>query len=500
MRQAPKGIASDKQKNNFKKMSLQKIKADRLKKLSNFKTAGINPFPSRTGKRQIIGQILEDFDNLAKEKKEISVAGRLRSLRSHGGSTFADLQDASGRLQLYFKKDEIGQKDYDFFTQNFDSGDFVKASGQLFKTQKGESTLLVKKYQILAKSLNQLPDKWFGLSDTEERFRRRYLDLLMNPAIKERFEKRSEIIKNLRKFFESEDFIEIETPILQPLPGGALARPFETHLNALGMDLYLRVAPELYLKRLLVGGFEKVYEIGRCFRNEGMDKLHNPDFTELEFYWAYADHENLMELTEKLFGFLIPEQEIEYQGSKISFVPPFKKIKLRDLITDNYKADIKEASREELEKKLKEAIGGKIENDMPFCKIVDELFKTLRPKIIQPTFVVNHLLEMSPLAKSLEENPKEAARFQLIIGGMELANAYSELNDPQEQAVRMKKQEKHRAGHEIQRFDQDFIEALEYGMPPAAGLGMGIDRLIQLLTNAPSIREVILFPTLRPKE
>ncbi|MBU3901321.1 lysine--tRNA ligase, partial [Patescibacteria group bacterium] len=314
-----------------------------------------------------------------------------------------------------------------------------------------------------------------------------------------KFKARGEIIKNLRVFLEDRGFGEVETPILQALPGGALARPFKTHLNALDMDLYLRVAPELYLKRLLVGGLEKVYELGRCFRNEGMDKFHNPDFTILEFYWAYADYEQLMELTEEMFEFLVPELEIEYQLAKIDFTPPFKRVAMRDLIKEHYDIDIKKADKKELMKVLVVA-GEKVDETIPSCKMVDEIFKTIRPKLIQPTFVMNHSLAMSPLAKALEEEPESAARFQLIVGGTELINAYSELNDPQEQASRMKTQEYHRDDEEIQRLDQDFIEALEYGMPPAAGWGLGIDRLVMLLTNAPTMREAILFPVMREKE
>jgi len=480
-------------------MSIEKIKSDRAKKLQNLKAAGISPYPSKTGRRFAITDVLVDFDRLEKEKKEIVLAGRLRSLRAHGGSTFANLEDFSGTIQIYFKKDEIGEKDYDILADNLDVGDFILAAGLVFKTHKGERTLLVKKYSILAKSLNQLPEKWHGLKDVEERFRRRYLDLLMNKDVRERFIMRNKIIKELRVFLEGEGFIEVETPVLQSLPGGALAKPFATHLNALDMDLYLRIAPELYLKRLLVGGFEKVYEIGRCFRNEGMDRSHNPDFTMLEFYLAYADHEDLIELTERMFGFLVPELEIEFDGKKINFTSPFKKITMREMILQNYKIDIWESSRDILEKTLIKA-GEKPAKDDPDCKLMDEIFKTIRPHIIQPTFVTNHPIEMSPLAKATEENPREAARFQLIAGGLELVNAYSELNDPEEQAQRMRYQEKGRPDGEIQRFDQDFIEALEYGMPPAAGLGLGVDRLVQLLTNSPNIREVILFPTMKEKE
>jgi lysyl-tRNA synthetase class 2 len=420
-------------------------------------------------------------------------------IRVHGGSAFANLEDFSGQIQIYFKKDEVGEKAYSLFVDNLDMGDFIEAQGELFVTKKGEKTLLVKEFKILTKALNQLPDKWHGLSDTEERFRRRYLDLLMNKETKNRFIERSRIYKNLRTFFESKGFVEVETPILQVLPGGALARPFETHLNALDMNLYLRVAPELYLKRLIVGGLEKVYELGRCFRNEGMDKSHNPDFSMLEFYWAFADYEQLMELTEELFEFLVPELSIEYQGQKIDFTSPFKRISMHDLILQHYMVDIKTVNEESLRNILQKMSGEKIDKSMPHCKLVDELFKTIRPKIIQPTFIINHPLEMSPLAKASQENPKEAARFQLIVGGMEMINAYSELNDPQDQKQRMEMQEKHRGDEEIQRLDQDYIEALEYGMPPTAGWGIGVDRLVMLLTDAPSLREVILFPTMREK-
>jgi len=480
-------------------MSLEKIKNDRLKKLQTLRAADLNPYPSQTSRlRQDIVLVLENFDNLVNTKKEIVLAGRLRLIREHGGSTFVDLEDTSAKIQLYFKKDQLGDKNYDFFINNFDIGDFIEATGELFQTQKGEKTLLVKNFRILAKALNQLPDKWHGLADIEERFRRRYLDLLMNIEVRRRFRTRSEIIKNLRSFLDSRGFMEVETPILQSQPGGALAKPFKTHLNALDLDLYLRVAPELYLKRLLIGGFDKVYELGRCFRNEGMDKSHNPDFTMLEFYWAYADTMQLMELTEELFEFLVPEMEIEYQKNKINFAAPFKRISLPDLILENFMIDIKKATPETLIKVLEKA-GQKPDEDLPSCKLIDELFKIIRPKIIQPTFVTNHPLEMSPLAKRSEDDPDQADRFQLVVGGMELINAYSELNDPQEQAERMKEQEKQRGEQEIQRYDQDFIEALEYGMPPAAGFGLGVDRLVMLLTDAPTAKEVILFPEMRKK-
>lgn len=481
-------------------MSLEKIKQDRLDKLARLKEAGVNPYPAKTAAGRILAaKALENFEEFERTKKEVVLAGRLRLLRLHGGSCFARLEDVSGQIQLFFKKDVLGEEIYKLFADNFEVGDFIEVKGELFKTQTEEKTLLVKEYRLLSKALNQLPDKWHGLQDTEERFRRRYLDLLMNKNTLERFKKRSEIIKNLRQFFEDEGFMEVETPVLQPMPGGALARPFKTHLNALDMDLYLRVAPELYLKRLIVGGFEKVYEIGRQFRNEGMDKTHNPDFTELEFYWAYADYEQLMKLTEELFEFLVPELEIDYQGIKIDLTAPFKRISMRDLLLEHSDIDIAKSDKKDLMEALAKA-GEKVDEETPECKMVDELFKTIRPKLIQPTFVINHPLEMSPLAKQSEDNPAEAARFQLVVAGMELANAYNELNDPQDQAQRMKMQEHHRGDDEIQRFDQDYIEAMEFGMPPIAGWGMGVDRLVQLLTDASTLREVILFPAMREKE
>jgi len=480
-------------------VSLDKIKSDRLKKLENLKSQGINPYPAEVSRQRIfIFQALENFENLSRQEKEVVLAGRLRLIRGHGGSTFANLRDASGQIQIYFKKDETGEEEYKNFADNFDIGDFLEVTGKLFQTHKGEKTLLVKKFRLLAKAINQLPEKWHGLVDTEERFRRRYLDILMNDDVKKRFKTRSEIIKNIRMFLESNGFMEVETPVLQSQPGGALAKPFKTHLNALDVELYLRVAPELYLKRLLVAGFERVYELGRCFRNEGMDKSHNPEFTMVEFYWAFVDYRQLMEFTEELFEFLAPEMEIDYQGQKINFEAPFKRVSMRDLIKEHYKIDIAKAGRQELEGALKK-LGEKFEPDLPEYKLIDELFKVIRHQLIQPTFVINHPLAMSPLAKVSDENKNEAARFQLVVGGMEIVNAYSELNDPEEQAARMYDQEKYR-DDEIQRYDEDYIEALEYGLPPAAGWGLGIERLVMLLTDAPNMREVILFPTMREKK
>lgn len=476
------------------------IKA-RQKKLNNFVKTSVNPYPSRSARNFAIKEVLEKFNELSAKKNKIILAGRLISKREHGGSTFGNIKDDSGALQLYFKQDVLGEKKYKFFLDNFDIGDFIEVKGALFTTKKGEKTLEVSEYKILAKALRPLPEKWHGLQDVEERFRKRYLDLLMNEEVKGKFVLRSKIIKSLREFLEKQGFMEVETPILQLLYGGATAKPFKTHLNALDMDLYLRIAPELYLKRLLVGGFEKIYEIGRCFRNEGMDATHNPDFTMLEFYWAYADYNDLMALTEKMLPALLKEifgkTTIEYEGKTLNFAPPYQKITMADLVKKYVALDIDKTTDVELMKAVKK-LDIKLPKNTPRCKLIDELYKkSCRPNLIQPTFVINHPLEMTPLAKSTEDDKTKAARFQLIAGGMELVNAFSELNDPQEQEARMKEQERHKENNETMPYDKDFIEALEYGMPPAAGFGLGIDRLVVLLTNSHAVREVILFPTMR---
>lgn len=478
-------------------MSLEEIRKIRLKKLKNILKVGLNPYPNKTERSLTILRTVNQFNSLAKKGRSLILVGRIRSIRFHGGCSFAHIEDGSGKIQIYLKQDILKEK-YKFFLNNFDIGDFIEVKGKLFKTKRGEKTLEVTDCKILAKSLRPLPEKWHGLKDVEERFRKRYLDLIFNPETKERFGIRSKIIKLLREFLEKNSFIEVETPILQSLPGGALAKPFRTHLNVLDIDLYLRIAPELYLKRLLVGGFEKVYEIGRCFRNEGMDKLHNPDFTMLEFYWAYANYEDLMKLTEKMFSYLVPKKEIVYQGQKINFKPPFKKVAMADLLLKEFNIDIDKVDEKEIMAELKKQ-GVKPEDDKP-CRAIDALFKLVRPKLIEPTFVIDYPLEMSPLAKEKKINglrKKYAERFQLIVGGLELINAYTELNDPEEQARRMKEQEK--LHKDEVRYDEDFIEALEYGLPPAAGFGLGVDRLVQLLTDTPNIREVILFPIMRPR-
>jgi lysyl-tRNA synthetase class 2 len=475
-------------------VALEEIRENYIKKAEAIRNAGLNPYPNKGRRDFFVSEAIEKFEEISASGKEIYLTGRIRLLRPHGGSCFAQIEDVSGKIQLYFKRDIIGEN-YAFLMDNFDVGDFIEAKGKLFLTKRGEKTLEVVESKMLAKVLRPLPEKWHGLKDLEERSRKRYLDLIMNPEVKENFKKRSAVISKLRKFLEEEGFMEVETPILQPLPGGALAKPFKTHLNALELDLYLRIAPELYLKRLLVGGMEKIFEIGKCFRNEGIDATHNPDFTELEFYWAYADYNDLMALTEKMFSYLIPEESIEFNGNKIDLKAPWKRITMRDLIFNELNIDIEKASKEDMVCELRKR--GVRPEDGKDCLAIDGLFKLVRPSIINPCFVIDYPIEMSPLAKSREDNPKITERFQLVIGGLELVNAYSELNNPQEQAERMQEQVK-KHGEDV-RYDADYIEAMEYGMPPAAGWGMGIDRLVSLLTDTHNLRDVILFPTMRPK-
>ena len=438
-------------------MPINNVKKNRLKKLEAIKKAGFNPYPIKTQRTHSIEQVLLNFERLQRAKTKLSLVGRIRAIREHGGSTFIHFEDGTSKIQAYFKQDKLGNKDYKFFLDNFDVGDFIEASGSLFKTKRGEKTIEVSNFKILAKSLLPLPEKWHGLKDVEERFRKRYLDLIMNPEVKEKFKLRSKIIEELRHILASYGFLEVDTPILQLIPGGGLAKPFKTYLNALKLDLYLRVAPELYLKRLLVGGFEKIYEIGRCFRNEGIDKYHNPDFTMLELYWAYQDREGLMKFVEKTITDLVKKikgkTQFNYQGKKVDFKTPWKRISYSQID-----------------------------------------FEKDKEKLIQPTFVIDHPVELAILAKAKEKESRFADRFQVVAAGIELMNGFSELNDPLEQERRFK-----RAKIETERKDKDFLKALEYGLPPAAGLGIGVDRLVALLTDSHSLREAILFPTMRPK-
>ncbi len=475
---------------------------DRIKKLNEIKKEKVNPYPSRSKRTFTCREAAEKFDL----GEKAILAGRLVSIRLHGRACFAHLEDNSGRFQIFLNEGDLGRENYRFFAKQIDVGDFLQVEGELFETKIKEKTLKVLSWEILSKAILPLPEKWHGLSDVETRFRQRYLDILANEEVKKVFVKRSEIISAIREFFNQRDFIEVETPVLQPLAGGAAARPFVTHHQALDLDLYLRIAPELYLKRLIVGGFERVYEIARCFRNEGIDWAHNPEFTQIEFYQAYADYQDLMKLTEDLFKALLKKvtggSVVEYQEKKIDFTPPYPRIDYREAVRDCAGIDLDK--EKDLKTLIKKAEEFKIPVDKTWDKgkIIDEIYKEkVRPNIVKPTFLINHPLEVSPLAKRMPDRPNYTERFQLLVAGLEICNAFSELNDPFDQEERFKEQQKllDKGDQETQPFDQDFINALKYGMPPTAGEGIGIDRLTCLLTNTRNIKEVILFPTLKPK-
>ena len=485
--------------------NIDELRNERLRKLKNLQSAGIWPYPGETKRTHAIGAALSDWKNLEDAQKEIIVAGRLRSMRGHGGMLFGDIQDGTGKIQILLKKDGLGEKSYQFFADNFDVGDFVQIRGTALTTKRGEKTVLAVDYKMLAKALRPLPDKWHGLQDTEERYRKRYLDLIFNEDVRKKFVIRTEIVRAIRNFLDEHGFMEVETPILQTIYGGATAKPFKTYFNAYDMDVFLRIAPELFLKKLLVGGFEKVYEIARNFRNEGVDKQHNPDFTMLEFYWAWSDYRQLMKFTEEMMAYILQKvlgtAKITYQGNEIDFAAPWPRVEYLDLLKKEAKIDYRASSREGLAVKAKE-LGVEIDKNAGKAEIADEIYKKYcRPKIIPPTFLIHYPKESKPLAKSVEPDGPIAANFQLLVNGFEIVNAFSEQNDPIEQAARLKEQEElfKQGFQEAQRTDTDFIEALEYGMPPCAGLGMGIDRLAALLTDSNALREIILFPLMKPK-
>ncbi|MBD3282620.1 MAG: lysine--tRNA ligase [Candidatus Portnoybacteria bacterium] len=493
--------------------NIDRIRKVKIEKLNNLIKAGMNPYPAKTSRTHSNKEALDNFSKL--KNKKIYLAGRIRSIRQHGGSTFCHIEDGADaekqptQIQAFLRKNEIGKEKYDLFIENIEIGDFVEFKGSLFKTKRGEKTIEVKDWKILSKTLLPLPEEWYGLKDTEERYRKRYLDLIMNPETRDVFKKRSQILKLIREFLDKHNFLEVETPILQPMYGGASAKPFTTHLDALNTDLYLRISDELYLKRLIVGGFEKVYEVSKDFRNEGIDRQHSPEFTQIEFYWAYANYEDLMKFTEKMICFVVKEVcqklKIEFEDKKISFKTPWRKITYRDLILKHTKIDI---NKTKTEKELREEIRKKkfkidFSGIAGYGPILDTLYKEYcRPKVIQPTFITDHPAELMPLAKRKKEDPSKIESFQLLIYGYELIKAYSELNDPQDQKQRWLEQEglAKKGLEEYEALDEEYIQALEHGMPPTAGFGIGIDRLTAILTNQHSIRDVILFPFMRPKK
>lgn len=473
---------------------LRKIREEKLDKLNK---QDINPFRNKFSPSHSLSEVITQFNKL--EGKSVKVAGRIMSVREHGKSTFMDIQDKDSKVQVYFKVDTVGEDVYKMLNL-LDLGDHIGIEGEVFKTRTGEVTVVAKKLIPLAKCLRPLPQKWHGLQDVEKRYRQRYLDLVMSSEVRDIFLMRSKIITGMRKFLNTQGFMEVETPMMQPIPGGALARPFITHHNALDMDLYLRIAPELYLKKLIVGGYEKIYEINRNFRNEGVSTRHNPEFTMMELYWAYADYEDLMELTEKMFRCLVREvtggNNLVYQSQKISFSKKWSRITYNEAFNKYCGIDLEKDSEKEIKEKAKKK---GINTKDSFWKILDSLFKKFAiPDFIQPTFVTDFPIELSPLAKEKENGVVE--RFQPFVAGLELGNAYTELNDPKEQKKRFIEQAgmREEGDEEAHYLDEDFIRALEFGMPPTAGLGIGIDRLVMLFADVKSIREVILFPLLRP--
>lgn len=433
------------------------------------------------------------------EGRRVRTAGRMMTRRNMGKSTFADLRDDTGRIQIYGKKDDLTDAGYDAFT-GLSLGDILGLEGVLFTSKTGEKSIRIEKFELLSKIVRTLPEKWHGLKDVESRYRHRYVDLIVNPEVQETFKKRSQIIRNIRRFLDDRGFMEVETPMMQQIPGGARAKPFETHHNALDVDLYLRVAPELFLKRLLVGGFQKVYEMNRNFRNEGISVRHNPEFTMLEIYQAFADYTDMMSLTEEMIAGLVMDchgaYEIPYGDKTLNFKTPWKRISFYDSLKEKTGIDFRTANIKEAAKKLKIKFNEKEDEDVD---VLNEIFgEYVEAELWHPTFVIDYPTVMTPLAKAKEDDPNVVYRFELFVAKMEVANAFSELNDPHIQRERLESQKEMIGEHK--EIDEDFLMALEYGMPPAGGLGIGIDRLVMLLTNQHSIREVILFPQLKPEK
>ena len=481
----------------------------RIKKLEELRQSGIDPFGGSFYAEDHASDLLNKLDSVSKESLEASpvscsLAGRIISMRDFGKAAFAHIQDVTGKIQVYFKKDILGEKQN--LLKKLDIGDIIGLKGRLFRTRTHELTVEVEDFVFLSKSLRPLPEKWHGLKDIEIRYRQRYVDLIVNTEVRHTFAKRSAIIKATRDFLESKGFIEVETPMMQQIPGGATAKPFKTHHIALGTDLYLRIAPELYLKRLLVGGYERVYELNKNFRNEGISTKHNPEFTMLEFYIAYRDYNFLMSFTEELVTYVVNRTlgtlKIPYGDTTIDLTPPWPRIPMLDaLLQKNVPSEV--LNDKEKAKKWAESHTIEIKGDASLGKMLDEIFKTfVEPELVQPTFIIDYPVEISPLAKKKTGNPELTERFELFIASQEIANAFSELTDPMDQYERFMKQveEKAKGDEEAHRMDEDFIMALEYGMPPAAGEGIGIDRLVMVLTNSQSIRDVILFPQLKPEQ
>jgi lysyl-tRNA synthetase class 2 len=482
---------------------LQEQMRIRMGKLEELTGENLDPFKEVSFPvTHLSEEILNHFDEM--EGKPVSVAGRLLSRRGMGKVSFCDLHDRKGRIQVFTKIDEIGPEAYVHW-QKLDIGDIVGIHGEVFRTKMGEISIRTKEYKLLSKALRPLPDKFHGLRDTEMRYRQRYVDLIMNPEVRDTFEKRSQIIRYIRNYMDNLKFIEVETPILNSIPGGAAAKPFVTHHNTLDIDMFMRIAPELYLKRLIVGGFDRVYEIGRLFRNEGMSVKHNPEFTTIEMYQAYTDLRGMIELGENLLSSVCLEvcgdTEITYQGTPISMKPPFAKMTMIEVVKEYAGVDFSGITTDEEARAAAMAKGIEPDKSLRKGEILNTLFEIFcEDKLIQPTFICDYPIEVSPLCKRNPNSPGFADRFELFIGGREYANAYSELNDPMDQRARFEDQIRKRAAgdDEANLHDEDFCVALEYGLPPTGGMGIGIDRLVMLLTDNASIRDVLLFPTMKP--
>lgn len=488
------------------------LRRHRLEKLERIRGRGDEPFKYNFARSMSIADARDAFEKAESAAAEpgtaqlepISLAGRIVSYRDHGKSAFADIRDQSGRIQVYFGLKKVGEEAFAALT-DLDLGDFIGVVGPVHRTRTGEITIFADSYTLLTKSLRALPEKYHGLADVETRYRQRYLDMVANPPVLDVFRKRIKLIDAMRSWLTARGFLEVETPMLHPIPGGASARPFITHHNTFDCDLYMRIAPELYLKRLIVGGFERVFEINRNFRNEGVDTRHNPEFTMMELYEAYQDYLGLMDETEELFCHVIQEVngglQFQYQEKTIDATRPWKRLRLFDAIREYAGIDLESTRDRDKAAALAKSAGVKVDETMGYGKIVDEVMSAkVKPNLFQPTFLHDYPVEISPLAKKHRDNPALTERFQVFIGTLELCNAFSELNDPIDQRDRFLQQmrERERGDEEAQRLDEDFITALEVGMPPTAGLGIGIDRLAMLLTDSGSIRDVILFPLLRP--
>ncbi len=507
LRRKGKTMPEEQQRDNQVRVTLISEQEARRQKLQALRKKGINPYPNRVQRTDTIAHILEHFDELQRDERDVTLTGRIRLMRDMGKAAFAQIEDGTGRMQIYFRINEIGEDAYKTL-KLLDIGDFLQVSGFLFITRTGERTLHVREYRILSKGLRPLPEKYHGLEDVEVRQRKRYLDLIANSEEARRiFVIRSRTISAMRRYLDEHGFLEVETPILQPLYGGATARPFITHHNTLDRDLYLRIAVELYLKRLIVGGFERVYEIGRNFRNEGIDRSHNPEFTMMECYQAYADYNDMMTLVEEMICFIAKEvkgsDRITYQGTEIELTPPWKRIRLLDAIEEFTGINVDQYPDKESLATAMHEHGYEADPKLGRGRLIDDLkgimFRKGSVALRQAFFLTDYPLDVSPLAKQHTEVSGLVERFQPFVGGLELGNAFTELNDPLDQRARFEDQMRQRAqgDEEAQVLDEDFLEALEVGMPPTGGLGLGVDRLVMLLADQESIRDVILFPTMR---